>query len=395
MIQRISRLEQQYVLEVLNGQFKNSGGSAMTKRLEHEFAQRFNSRFAITFANGTATMHATLAAAGVGAGHEVIVPPLTMASTAFCVLHAGATPIFADVHPDTWTLDPKSVAARLTSRTKAIIPVALYGLSADLNSMMTLAREHGLFVLEDDAQCFLGYYNGQIVGSIGHASSFSFQSSKHITCGEGGIVTTNNAELATEIRRMSSLGYAAVAGAAGKSKISRDEIQDPGYFRHVSVGWNYRLSDLCSALVLGQLQRIEDLVNVRVQSANALAQAIHGCRWLIPQAVPDGHIHSYWTYACRLADDVPFSWFDFRRKYLELGGDRFYGAWALNYLEPAVRNKHFAESQSQSYISGICPVAERLQPRLIQFKTNYFDPERRSKASSALARTIAFFDHHS
>jgi perosamine synthetase len=395
VIQRISQLEQQYVLEVLNGQFRNSGGGAMTRRLEEEFAQRFNSRFAISFANGTSTMHATLAAAGVGAGHEVIVPPLTMASTAFCVLHAGATPIFADVHPDTWTLDPKSVATRLTPRTKAIIPVALYGLSADLNSIMTLARDHGLFVLEDDAQCFLGYYNGQIVGSIGHASSFSFQSSKHITCGEGGIVTTNSAELATEIRRMSSLGYAAVAGAAGKSKISRDEIQDPRYFRHVSVGWNYRLSDLCSALVLGQIQRIEDLVNVRLQSAHALAQAIHGCRWLIPQAVPDGHIHSYWTYACRLADAVPFSWCDFRRKYLELGGDRFYGAWALNYLEPAVRDKRFAESQSQSYIPGICPVAERLQPRLIQFKTNYFDPERRSKASSALARTIAFFDHHS
>ena len=391
-MQRITDRERKYVLEVLDTQFRNSGGGGMTKRLEEAFARKFESSFAISFANGTATMHAVLAAAGIGPGHEVIVPPLTMASTAFCVLHAGATPVFADVHPDTWTLDPKSVAERITTRTKAIIPVALYGLAPDMDPLMELAARHNLLVLEDDAECFLGFYKGRVVGSIGHASSFSFQSSKHVTSGEGGMVTTNDANLATEVRRMSSLGYAAVSGGAGKSKITREVIQDPKYLRHSSIGWNYRLSDLCSAVLLGQIERLEDLVQVRIASGQALASAVAGCRWLIPQAVPADYVHSYWTFVCRLAVDVPFTWYDFRAKYLEFGGDGFYGAWALNYLEPAFRTKRFADTQSQTYELGLCPVAEGLQPRLMQFKTNYYDPERRDQAATAMRRTIEFFD---
>src|SRR5204862_479167 len=150
-------------------------------------------------ANGTASMHAALAAAGIGPGDEVIVPPLTMASTAMCVLHAGAIPVFADVHPDTWTLDTRSVAERVTPRTKGIIPVGLYGLPADMDPLMHIAQKHKLFVVEDDAECFLGEYHGRVAGSMGHASSFSFQSSKHMTCGEGGMITTNDEDLATRI----------------------------------------------------------------------------------------------------------------------------------------------------------------------------------------------------
>ena len=191
---------------------------------------------------------------------------------------------------------------------------------------------------------------------------------------------------------MGSLGYAAVSGGAGKSRITREDIQDPSYLRHDSIGWNYRISELCSAVLLGQIERLEALVQVRVDSADALARAMLGCRWLIPQAVPAGSTNAYWTFAARLADDVPFAWRDFRKKYMEMGGDGFYGAWALNYLEPALRGKRFADSQSQSYESGLCPIAERLQPRLMQIKTNYYDVERRAKAADALARTIEWFD---
>jgi perosamine synthetase len=390
-IMRITDLERKYVDIVLENQFRNSTSPGMTKRLEEAFAEKFDSKFAITFANGTATMHATLAAAGVGHGDEVIVPPLTMASTAFCVLHAGAVPVFADVHPETWTLDPRSVAERITSRTKAIIPVSLYGLTADMDPLMELAKKHGLFVLEDDAECFLGYYKGRIAGGIAHASSFSFQSSKHISCGEGGMITTNDEELATKIRRMSSLGYGAVSGGAGKSKITRETIQDPNYLRHTSVGWNYRMAEICSAVVLGQVERIEELVKVRLDSAAALRSALNGCKWLVPQAVPEGYVHSYWTLVCRLSDGVSFSWYDFRKKYMELGGDGFYGAWALNYLEPAFRDQRFGEWQTQSYDTGLCPVAEKLQPRLMQLKTNYTDAERLKRAADALHRAIEFF----
>jgi perosamine synthetase len=389
---RITELEWGYVKKVLENQFRNSTSAGMVKRLEEVFAEKFKSRFAISFANGTATMHASLVAAGVRVGDEVIVPPLTMASTAFCVVQAGAIPVFCDVDPHTWTIDPNSVEKLITNRTKAIIPVSLYGLPADLDPIMEIAAKHGIFVLEDDAECFLGYYKGRVAGSVAHASSFSFQSSKHISSGEGGIVTTNDEELATKIRRMSSLGYAAVGAGAGKSKITREVIQDPKYLRHVSVGWNYRLSELCAAVLVGQVERLEELVQVRIESAKALHEAIHGCSWLTPQKTPANMINSYWTYVCKLSEDVPFSWYDFRKKYIENGGDGFYGAWALNYLEPAFKGQKFDGNQVQNYDIGLCPIAERLQPRLMQFKTNYFDVARRNRAADAMRRTIEYFD---
>jgi len=325
--QRITERERAYVQEVLDTQFHTSAGSLMTTRLEHKFAEVFHSNYAISFINGTATMHSALVAAGVGPGDEVIVPPLTMASTAWVVLQAQATPVFADIDPYTWTIDPRSVAERLTPRTKAIIPVAIYGLSPDMDPLLELAARHQLFVLEDDAQCFLGTYKGRLVGTLGHAASFSFQSSKHMTSGEGGMIITGDANLAHDIRRYSSLGYAAVG--ASKGKITKDVIQDPAYERHASIGYNYRMPELCAAVALGQLERLETLVSLRVQSARLYAQALAGCRWLLPQALPDGYGHSYWTYVVRLDDQVDFTWQDFRAKYLACGGERFYGAWQL------------------------------------------------------------------
>jgi perosamine synthetase len=361
----------------------------MTARLERKFAEVFQSEYAISFINGTATMHAALAAAGVGPGDEVIVPPLTMASTAFAVLQAQAIPVFADIDPQTWTIDPKCVAELLTPRTKAIIPVAIYGLAPDMDALMALAAHHHLFVLEDDAECFLGYYKGRIVGSIGHAASFSFQSSKHMTSGEGGMITTNDPMLANAIRRFGSLGYAAVDATMGK--ITKDTIQDPAYERHVSAGYNYRMPELCAAVALGQLERLEELVSLRTQVAHLYAESVAGCTWLIPQAVPAETIHTYWTYVLRLDDRVDFSWHDFRAKYLALGGDRFYAAWQLTYLEPAFRERRFGPTQSQHFQRGLCPVAESVQPYLIQLKTNYLDLAQAAQQAETLARTIAYF----
>lgn len=396
---RISDLERKYVMEVLDGGFRTSAGSRMTRRLEERFAQMFGVRYAISHVNGTATLHAALAAAGVGPGDEVIVPPLTMAATTFAVIHAGAVPVFADIDPRTWTIDPKSIEERLTPRTKAIIPVAIYGLAPDMDSIMDIAGRRGLFVLEDDAQCYLGFYRGRVVGSIGHAASFSFQSSKHMTSGEGGMVITNDEELAWRIRRFNSLGYAAVGPAAGMGKITKEVIQDPEYERHVSVGWNYRLSELCAAVALAQLERLEELVAMRVRVAGLFGKVVEGCRWLVPQAVPEGYVHSYWTYAVRLADDVDFTWYDFRNKFVELGGDGIYAAWRLTYMEPALvrrqdqvvfRAPWYADFP-QEYGPGLCPVAEAIQPRLLQFKTNYTDMERAERQAEALQKTIAFF----
>ena len=146
----------------------------------------------------------------------MIVPPLTMASTSLAVLHQRAVPVFADIDPDTFLIDPESIRDRITPRTRAIITVALYGLSPDMDPIMELAQEHGIAVIEDDAQCFLGRYKGRIAGSIGDLASFSFQNSKHITCGEGGMVTTNNHEYADRVARFASLGYGLVSRRGGE-----------------------------------------------------------------------------------------------------------------------------------------------------------------------------------
>lgn len=391
---RITDRERKYVQEVLDAQFRSSAGTKMTARLERTFAETFGVEYAISHVNGTATLHSALAAAGVGAGDEVIVPPLTMSSTSFAVLHANAIPVFADVDGRTFNLDPVDVARRITPRTRAMIPVSLYGLPADFDPLLKIARDNNLAVIEDDAQCFLGSYKGRMVGSIGQLASFSFQSSKHMTSGEGGMVTTNNAELAEKVRRFNSLGYAAVAAGAGQGKITRETIQDPVYERHASVGWNYRMPELCAAVALGQLERLHELVSLRLQVARLYAAAIDGCSWLVPQHVPDGYIHSYWTYALKLENGNQFSWYDFRKKYVELGGDGIYSAWQLTYLEPAFRGRDFCVGRPplQQYERGLCPIAESLQPNLLQFKTNYFDLNRAKRQAEVLHNTIACFE---
>jgi len=403
-ISRIGDLERTYVSEVLDSQFSTSRGSAMTGRLEKLFAQKLDSSYAIAFTNGTATMHAALAAAGVGPGDEVIVPPLTMASTAFAVLHANATPVFADIDPLTWTIDPKSIEERITPCTKAVITVSIYGLSPDMDPIMALAERHGLLVIEDDAQCLLGRYKGRTVGSIGHVSSFSFQSSKQITSGEGGMITTNDPELADRIRRFNSPGYAAVGGSPGKGKITKDVIQDPDYARHSSIGFNYRMPELCAAVLLAQTERLEELAGWRVTCANLYQEALGDCRWLVPQTVPEGYEHVYWSYVLRLATDkTDVGWHQFRRKYMEFDGDGIYAAWRLTYLEPVFQGRVFYPSDcpvgcehheggiSQDYSVGLCPVAESVQPKLLQFKTNYLDMDVAKRKAEALAKTISHF----
>jgi perosamine synthetase len=315
-----------------------------------------------------------------------------MASTSIAVLHAGATPVFADIDRQTWTIDPQAIQRCISPRTRAILPVAIYGLPPDMDKIMRIAESNNLRVLEDDAQCFLGSIHGRVAGSIAHASSFSFQSSKHMTSGEGGMVTTNDLDLARRIRAFASLGYAAVNPKPGGSKISKDVIQSPDYARFESIGWNYRMPELCAAVALAQLERLEELVGLRTRVASLFAEALSGCLWLIPQHVPLGFEHSFWTYVLRLQNKNAFTWHEFRSKYIEFGGDPIYGAWRLTYLEPAFCRKKLTAEQIQNYQEGLCPVAEALQPNLLQFKTNYYDLEIARRKAAALKMTIEYFD---
>ena len=177
-----------YLKKVLNNNFRASKSTEFVKKLELYFAKKFKSKFAISFSDGTATMHAALEAMNIGYGDEVIVPPLTMSSTTLAVLHSNAKPIFADVDLKTFQIDPDNIEKKITKKTKAIITVALYGLSPDLDRIKKIASKYKLKIIEDNAECFMGLYKKKIVGTIGDCASFSFQNSKHITCGKGGIL---------------------------------------------------------------------------------------------------------------------------------------------------------------------------------------------------------------
>lgn len=386
-----------YVKEVLETEFRSSSGSIMMRRLEEAFSKRFDMKYGISFVNGTATMHAALEAMGIQPGDEVIVPPLTMSATTFAVLQANATPIFADVDPDTFQIDPVSIRARITPKTRAIITVALFGLSPDMDPIMDIAREFNLKVIEDNAECFLATYKGRLVGSLGDCSSFSFQSSKHLTSGEGGILLTNDLTLAENIRKVQSLGYAGVS--ATKGKITKRDIQDPNYSRHVTMGWNYRMPELCCAVALAQTENIEELVGRRVEVGKIFSEvAKEFSDWFTPQKVGPEFTNSYWTWVSRL-DTNKISWFDFRDAFLANGGDGIYSAWKLTYLEPMFsemsllgRERYISKDNLESYKRGLCPVAEMIQPQLLQFKTNYWDLSKAYEQADILRKTLTAFN---
>lgn len=393
---RLGAAELEYVKQVLSSEFRSSSGATFMRRLEENFAKRFGSRFAVSFVNGTATMHAALEAMGIGPGDEVIVPPLTMSATTFAVLQANATPVFADVDPETFEIDPESVKERITPNTKAIITVALYGLSPDMDPIRALAEKSGIRVIEDNAECFLGEYQGKLVGTLGDCASFSFQSSKHLTSGEGGIILTNDAALAENIRKVQSLGYAGVG--ATKARITKKDIQDPDYSRHVSMGWNYRMPELCCAVALAQLENIDALVGRRMEVAKIFAEATNEFHdWFIPQRVAPGYVHSYWTWVCR-NEHPSASWRQIRDAFLENGGHGVYAAWKLTYLEPMFEQRHLlrrerfiSSAHLDSYKQGLCPVAEHLQKRLFQFKTNYWDLSQAYEQAEILQKTLKQF----
>lgn len=400
-MRRLAGNEKKYLDEVLEHEFRTTKNSFMTARFEQAFAARFGTGFAIAHVSGTAALHTAVAAAGVCAGDEVIVPPLTMASTSLAAVYQQAVPVFADVNPETLTLDAASVEERITPRTKAIVPVSLYGLPPDMDALLGVAEKHRLLVIEDNAQCFLGSCRGRLAGSMGHLACFSFQASKHMSAGEGGMVVTSDEALGDAVRQLSILGYDIVSAKQGL--ITKDFLQNPAFARHAILGFKYRMPDLCAAVALAQLERLDELVERRRRNAGYFLKALEGCAWLTPQPEPDGFRHAYYCLAARLRTDlVDFGWADFRRVFLEKGGDPFYAAWRLTYHEPlwdtgdpllahVLAHPLWAGDHRAAWAER-CPNAEAAQPQIVQFKTNYFEDAEVEAQADILAETVRAFN---
>ena len=245
----------------------------------------------------------------------------------------------------------------------------------------------------------------RIGGTIGHIGCFSFENSKHLSTGDGGIIITNNESLAERIRKFGGMGFKNIRADSGQVRKNKDIFQDPKYLRHDAFGWNYRLPEVAAAVGLAQLEQIDYLVGKRKQIATKYLEALDSCDFLKPQKVPKGFIHSYWTFAAKYEgkERKGVNWYDFRKKFMEFGGDGIYAAWTLVYNEPIMKmiseeGKYFKEIKGQGrYHRGFlknvkCPNAEMIQPKLMQFTANQGIEKDMDIQINALKRTINFFN---
>jgi perosamine synthetase len=288
--QSIDEADIQAVVDTLRSDWLTTG--PRVAEFEEALAAQTGARHAVSFSSGTAALHAATFAAGLKAGDEAITTPLSFVATANSVLYQGATPIFADVSPDTLNLDPEQAAARITPRTRAILPVDYAGHPADLEPILQLADRHGLVVIEDACHALGAEYRGKRVGSLAHMTVFSFHPVKHITAGEGGMVTTSDPKLAEILRRFRNHGI--------DSEARQRQAEGQWHYEVVLLGFNYRLTDIACALGLRQLTKLDSNLARRRQIAARYSAAFRGISEIIPPSVRNDANPAWHLYPIRL-----------------------------------------------------------------------------------------------
>ena len=291
--------------------------------------------YGIGCSTGTAALEIALKALGIGPGDEVIVPPYSFIATATAVLIVNAVPVFCDIDPDTYNLDPKSFERAITPRTKAVIPVHFAGMAADMDAILSIAERNGLAVLEDAAHAHGATWKNRGLGSIGNAGTFSFQASKNMTSGEGGLITTNNREFAELCESLLWAGR----------KIGHE------WYEHFRLGWNYRMTEFQGALLLAQLERLEEQNGRRTRNAAYLTSKLAAIPGIHPLARPDyATRHSFHIYIFRFKEkEFGIS----RKQFLEaLAGEGI--TCSSGYAHPLYKNVVFLEKNF--YPKG-CPIS--------------------------------------
>lgn len=245
--------ELKYVTDAVKTGWISSAGKYVTE-FEQKFAEYCSCKYGVAVCNGTVALHLALVALGIGKGDEVIIPDFTMIATAFAVCYTGATPVFVDADPDTWNIDTTKIEEKITPRTKAIIPVHLFGLMCDMDAINAIAKKHNLKVLEDAAEAHGAEYKGRRAGSCSDLAAFSFFANKNITTGEGGMVVTNNEELYNKLRYHKNMCF---------------PLDGPRNYLHNDIGFNYRMSNVVAAIGLAQVEKADEYRSMRIRN-NAL-----------------------------------------------------------------------------------------------------------------------------
>lgn len=270
--------ELKYVQQAVETNWISSAGSFI-RDFEAQFAAACGTRYGIACANGTVAMHLALATLGLEPGDEVILPTFTMIATINAVTYCGATPVLVDSEPNYWQMDIEQVAAKITPRTRAIIPVHIYGHPVDMDPLMELARQHGITVIEDAAEAHGAEYKGRRCGGLGDAGGFSFYGNKIITTGEGGMITTNNRELARLAWNLRDHAFSTER-----------------HFWHKHIGFNYRMTNLQAAVGLAQVEQLDAFVEARRSNAREYICRLHGIPGIQTPAEAEWARNVYWMF---------------------------------------------------------------------------------------------------
>ncbi len=346
--QSINDTDIQAVVEVLTGDYLTTG--PMVKLFEEQVAKYVGAKYAVAVANGTAALHMSCFAAGIRPGDEVIVSPMTFAASANCVLYCGGRPIFADIDPLTYNIDPTEIEKKITGRTKAILPVDYTGQSVDMDRIMELAAKHHLIVIEDAAHALGSEYKGKRVGAQADLVSFSFHPVKPVTTGEGGLVTTNSEELYHRMLQFRTHG------------ITKDNRQfqhkgGPWYYEQQLLGFNYRITDLQCALGISQMRRIDTFIERRREIVRRYQEAFQSMEELILPYEPAWSKSGWHIYVIRI-----------RPERLKAAREELFEALKaenigvnVHYI-PVYYHPYY---QDLGYEKGLCPHAEKLYEETI------------------------------
>lgn len=336
------------VTTVLEGDFLTTG--PYISNFEEAIANYVGAKYAVSFSNGTAALHAACFAAGISEGDEVITSPLTFAASSNCVLYQGGTPVFVDIDEKTYNIDPKEIEKSITNKTKAIIPVHFTGQPANLDAITAIAKKHNLVVIEDAAHALGASYQGKRIGSISDMTMFSFHPVKHITTGEGGMITTNNKDYYEKLLQFRSHG------------ITRDpdkliENHGPWYYEMQFLGLNYRLTDIQAALGLSQFNKINRFLDLRKKYSSMYNEAFKNIPSITLPYQDKNACSSWHLYVIRLDLETLSKT---RSEIFKSFHQENIGV-NVHYIPVYL----FPYYQTLGYKRGICPKAEKLYQEII------------------------------
>jgi dTDP-4-amino-4,6-dideoxygalactose transaminase len=332
------------------------------KKFEEEFAQFSDSKFAIGISSGTAALHIALEAMGIGPGDEVITVCNTYVATAFAASYCGATPVFVDIDPKTYNLTAKLVEKKITPKTKAIIPVHLYGHVVDMDPIMDLAKKHNLYILEDASHAHGGYYKGRRVGSLGHAAAFSFYPSKNMGAyGDGGIITTSDPELNEKIRMLRYVGQRVK-------------------FIHEVIGFQDRLDEIQAAMLSVKLKRLDDWNNRRRKIAAIYDEMLKNTPLQLPYVADYCH-HVYYSYATIAPNE------DERTKLLIYLANHDIGAFAMYPILVPMQGAY----EHLNYNEADFPIGASYAKRVLNLPI--FETFHEDEARMTAEAILAYYDH--